>query len=489
MMTRRRFGIRFKIWAAIMATVATIIAALWLMQVVFMEKYYREVKGDDIINDTKKIVKLLNDKDISTAVDEIYPIVASKTICVDISNEVGRSIVKLEGLGDNCFWHMNDSNKISIINDTIKNENTYVLTDIKHPKFDTHYNTCSILMETSFGDKIMVTVTATLAPVMEAANIIKSQLVYISIILALVATIIAFILARSITKPIRKITKAARDIASGKLDVDVSVKSRDEIGELSESFSYMTREIAKVSVLQKELVANISHDIRTPLTMIRGYAETIKDITGDDIDVRNHQLDIIVEETNRLNILVSEALDLSLMQSGQMALNLSDFDITKKIHEILARFELFEQADGFTFNLINEFNLPVMVNADQMRIEQVLYNLINNAINHIGVIKNITVSISEFEGEIKIDIADTGEGISQEDLPLIWDRYYKPYKKTVKKGKGTGLGLSIVKAILIGHNSRFGVYSTLGVGSTFWFTLARTPAENTDVAIEISKEL
>lgn len=471
---KHRISIKFKIWAAIMSTAVLIIGTLWLLQVVFLEDYYLNFKGKDIHTDTQKIVEILNKDSIEAKLESIYEIAVEKTLCVDISNQYGLPIMTCEGLGDNCFLHMDDTNKRNIIAETINNSNKYVLTDIKHPTYDTRYNTCSIITDTNANGKIIVTVTATLAPVVEAAGIIKNQLIYVSIVLALVATLIAFLVARSLTKPIRKINGAARAIANGMLDVDVYVKSNDEIGELSESFSYMTKELAKVNILQKELVANISHDIRTPLTMIRGYAEAIKDITGDDKAVRDHQLDIIVEETNRLNTLVSDALDLSLMQAGQIPLNLTTFDIEKKLKEILSRFELFEHADGFEFHLNNSIGSPIMVLADEMRIEQVVYNLINNAINHIGDIKKITVNIYEHDGDVRIDVVDTGIGISQTDLPLIWDRYYKPYKKTEKKGIGTGLGLSIVKAILIKHNSKFGVNSTIGVGSTFWFTLNRS---------------
>ncbi|MEG0895682.1 MAG: HAMP domain-containing sensor histidine kinase, partial [Oscillospiraceae bacterium] len=187
----------------------------------------------------------------------------------------------------------------------------------------------------------------------------------------------------------------------------------------------------------------------------------------DNKEVRDNQLEIIMEESDRLNTLVNDVMDLSLLQAGQKKLELRSFCINKKIEDILLRFNLLVQNDGFNFNINNHFGRDVFVLADEVRIEQVLYNLINNAVNHIGDVKNITISLVQDGQEVRVEVNDTGTGIPQEEIPHIWDRYYKSFKKA----GGTGLGLSIVKAILINHKSRFGVYSTLNVGSTFWFTL------------------
>ena len=192
--------------------------------------------------------------------------------------------------------------------------------------------------------------------------------------------------------------------------------------------------------------------------------------------MREQQLDIIVDETNRLSTLVSDVMDLSLLQAGQSPLHAAVFCITSKCRDILSRFQLLEQTKGFEFRLEAEKDFFVL--ADEVRIEQVLYNLINNAVNHIGEVKRITLRVTEEKREVRVEVADTGTGIAQEDLPLIWDRYYKPYKKGQKQAMGTGLGLSIVKAILVNHHSRFGVLSTLGKGSTFWFTLKPAPRED-----------
>lgn len=462
-----KFKIVHKIWLAIMATVLLIISVLWLLQVVFLEDYYLKRKHDEILKNTKQIVEILLTNGIQGSMEDIYQIALENTLCVDISSQVGRPMVTYEGLGENCFLHMNEHNRYAFVQEAIDSAGEYFVTNVKHPKYETSYYTCAVTV----NDQYTIIVTTTLAAVKEATMIIRTQLLYISIILVLIATAVSFLIARLVTKPIRKISNAAKEIANGNLQVDVTVNSHDELGELSESFKDMAQELSKVSVLQKELVANISHDMRTPLTMIKGYAETIKDLTGDNKELREQQLDIIVEEANRLSTLVSDVMDLSLLQARQTSMNFEPFDLALKVSEILGRFQLLEQTSGFHFTLVSDPSVIVL--GDELRIEQVLYNLISNAINHMGEQKQIVVTITDFEGNIRVEVSDTGTGIKQEDLHLIWDRYYKPYKNTEQKSVGTGLGLSIVKAILIEHQSQFGVVSTLGEGSTFWFTIKK----------------
>lgn len=464
-------SIKYKIWLAIMSTVLVVVGTLWMLQVVFLEKFYLKNKSLQMVKNTKEIIGAINEKGLEQSGDDLIRIGLNNTLCIDISSEDGKPYVRYEGLGESCAVHVNGENRYKILLNAIQKPNEFIITDVRHPQFDIDYYNCSFFYQTDNGNKYIIMVTATLSPIKEAAIFVRTQLLYISIVLVVLATAIAFLVARTMTKPIKKISNAAKEIANGNLEVDVNVSTNDEIRELSESFQYMTKELSKVQILQKELIANISHDIRTPLTMIKGYAETIKDITGDDKETRERQLDIIVDESNRLTKLVSDVMDLSLMQAGQSPLNITEFDICKKTSEILKRFELLEQTKGFEFNLVTDDNYIVV--ADEDRIEQVLYNFINNAINHIGVEKRITVKIINESDEVRVEVTDTGVGIKQEDLPLIWDRYYKPYKNDEQQSKGTGLGLSIVKAILINHKSRFGVKSILSKGSTFWFTLKK----------------
>lgn len=467
-----RLSIKSKIWLSIVGTVISCIAVLWFLQVVYLEDYYLRGKEKEFNELALSIVNSVSKKGFVNSQDDLYNLAAQNTLCIDVCDGRGNTVVKYESFGYNCYIHQNADRRLSFLQHAVENEGRVeAITAYSSNKGGPAFLVSPVAGQMQDGTPFIITAVMPLAPVQEAALSIRNQFLIIAAILIIMSAAAAVVITGSLTKNIVKITNAAKQVASGNLDVDVAIDTNDELGDLSVSFSEMTREIAKVNILQKELVANISHDMRTPLTMIKGYAETIRDLTGNDPALRERQLDIIVEESNRLNTLVSDVMDLSLLQAGQSPLSLSTFDIVETVRTILARFQLLEQADDFTFLL--EGASQAFVRADLVRIEQVLYNLINNAVNHIGEEKRITVSITRGNEEYYVvSVVDTGMGIAQEDLPLIWDRYYKPYKKTERKGIGTGLGLSIVKAILTNHNSEFGVTSTIGVGSRFWFTLS-----------------
>jgi signal transduction histidine kinase len=204
--------------------------------------------------------------------------------------------------------------------------------------------------------------------------------------------------------------------------------------------------------------------------MIKAYAELIRDISGDNREKREAHLAVISAESDRLTELVSDILALSQVQSGGMALELKETDLGQIARRVMSRFEPLLEKEGARFEAAVE--LQQMALADERRIEQVLYNLIGNAVNHIGEDKTVYVTVAQVPGAVRVTVADHGEGIAEEDLPRIWERYYKA-KNHVRAKAGTGLGLSIVKGILELHGAKYGVDSRLGEGSTFWFELGR----------------
>ncbi|MBE6632533.1 MAG: two-component sensor histidine kinase, partial [Ruminococcaceae bacterium] len=212
--------------------------------------------------------------------------------------------------------------------------------------------------------------------------------------------------------------------------------------------------------------ANVSHDLRNPLTMIRGYTEMMRDIPGEN-NADNAQ--IVIDETNRLSELVGDMLDLSRVQSGARKISAEKFDIADAVRKTMSRYEKLTEKDGFDISLICDNKAEVL--ADRTMMLQVIYNLINNAINYTGKDKKVTVKLESDGTKVRFSVTDTGDGIPESELPLIWDRYYKVDKVHRMATVGTGLGLSIVKGILEAHNAVYGVESTIGKGSTFWFEL------------------
>jgi signal transduction histidine kinase len=228
-----------------------------------------------------------------------------------------------------------------------------------------------------------------------------------------------------------------------------------------------------VELLRQELIANISHDLRTPLTLISGYAEAMRDLP-DENNSENAQ--IIVDETKRLTTLVNDVMDISKLQTGNISIHRQPYNLTASLGDSINRMNKLMEMDGYQIDFITD--REIILAADETRISQAFYNLLTNAINYTGEDKKITVTQTIFPNPaddladwVKIAVADSGEGIAEEDLPYIWDRYYKVDKTHKRAVTGTGLGLSIVKSILDMHHGEYGVNSQINEGSVFWFTL------------------
>ena len=220
-----------------------------------------------------------------------------------------------------------------------------------------------------------------------------------------------------------------------------------------------------------QISANISHDLKTPLTMIKAYAEMSIDIHKNNEDKQRKDMETIIEEADRLTLLVSDILTLSKMQSNVEILNIEEFDIIELITNILKRYEYLQETENYHFKFIHK-NKKIIIKADKQKMEQVIYNLINNAINYTGQDNTVIIKVINNQ-EIKIEIIDTGKGIKEEELPHIWNRYYKNQKKHKRHLIGTGLGLSIIKEILEAHNFNYGVKSIENKGTTFYFYIKK----------------
>lgn len=227
--------------------------------------------------------------------------------------------------------------------------------------------------------------------------------------------------------------------------------------------NYAATELSKTEALRRDLIANVSHDLRTPLTMITGYSEVIRDLPGENTP---ENIQIIIDEATRLTTLVNDMLDISKLQSGTQPFNRTNFNLTESIRTILQRYSKLTDYD-ITFSADQD----VMVNADELKISQVVYNLVNNAITYTGNDKVVAIRQLMNGSKVRIEVRDTGEGIPQDKLNDIWDRYYKVDKAHKRAQIGTGLGLSIVKTILDMHGGAYGVQSRENCGSVFWFEL------------------
>ena len=319
----------------------------------------------------------------------------------------------------------------------------------------------------SADGKYGIIVSTGMAQITTAAEVLRSILWPVALILLVLDLLFAMLFSRWFTRPVQQLSSGAKEIAAGNYDIQLPVVHPDEIGQLAEDFNHMAAEVKRSAQLEKDILANVSHDLRTPLTLIKGYAETVRDLTGTDAEKRTEQCNIIVDETDRLSALVNSVMELSKVQSGAEKPNLIDFDMGELCFEVAGRYDALCDQNHWHLELQADEAAPVR--ADPAMMERVLHNLLGNAFHHIGADGQVMLRVLPQADGCRVEIEDHGPGIPPEDLPYIFDRYYRARQDSGKVG--TGLGLSITKAILQQHGFAFGVNSAVGQGSTFWFVM------------------
>jgi len=296
---------------------------------------------------------------------------------------------------------------------------------------------------------------------------LQIQLYIITGIMVVLAILLAVTISKHISNPIVKINQSAKTLATGNYETEFRGTGYLEIRELSDTLNTAAKELSKVERLRRELIANISHDLRTPLAFIYSYAEMMHDFPDE---VTPEQCRIIMDEAKRLTSLANDMLDISLIEAGESKLNRTNYNLTESLRGTVSRMNELIRRQGYRIDF--ESGEDVNVFADEVKITQAFYNLLLNAVTHCGDDKAVFVRQRTGGNTVRIEVTDHGEGISQSDLPYIWERYYKVDKKHKRPIMGTGLGLSIVKKVIDMHGGRYGVESEEGRGSTFWFEIA-----------------
>lgn len=312
-------------------------------------------------------------------------------------------------------------------------------------------------------------IIAPLYPDQSTIRIIRNLLIYVSAIVILVAIIVSVILSRRLTSPIESITESAKELSKGNYSVKFNGANFTETKELAKALNKASYEMEKTDFYQREIIANVSHDLKTPLTMIRSYAEKIIDITGNNPEKRESDLHVIIAETERLNTLVQDMMTVSNLQSNKVQLNKEIFNLVEAASEVYESFVVLNESEGFDI----QFNAgkPIYVQGDKNKIQQVMSNFISNAVKYSGDNKFVDVQVKRTGKKAVFHCIDHGVGIPSDEIAHVWDRYYRTSANHERDIEGTGLGLSIVKGILTLHNAAYGVDSKEGKGSDFWFEM------------------
>ena len=461
------------------------ILLLYLFQVVFLEQFYKTVKYTEIKASATSVEKNLDNPELETLMARISQ---ENDICIGLYTSEGKKIAESHILRDCVIHNMPGDVLFRYYDKAVSEGGRSVEVMPRHGFSNGKYNPSkfegdvpesdgglgeSIIVTTvkyseKYGDDMVIFLNTTTSPVTATKNTLQTELVIIVAILLLFALVLSLIMARFISAPITKMSRDAKKLAHGTYDVGFSGREYRESSELADSLNFAAAELSKTDRLQRELIANISHDLRTPLTMISGCAEMMQDIPGE---MNKENLQVIIDESKRLSSLVNDVMDLSKLGANIEQLSKSRFNLTNTVEAAIERINRMSAAEGYDIDFICDSEAIVF--ADETRILQVVYNLLINAINHTGEDKRVTVkqTVSPEHSFDSIVDTDTGSGSPQEDLPQIWDRYYKVDKVHKRGSMGTGLGLSIVRSILELHAAKYGVDSEIGKGTTFWFEL------------------
>ena len=429
---------------------------LWLIQIVFFRVFFEKYQ----INYLESLVSKIRLFDEEEIFDDLENLNLDNDICLEYVDSHGNS------------YYYNDKisacllGKDSAIADTIRDikssEKVVEAKKLINPLNDS----ISLLYGIKVGNGYIFLFSA-LEDIGTTTSLLKGQLIYVTLLAILFSMVISIFLSQKIADPIVNITSKAKRIADGDYDVYFDESGIAEIDELSKTLNYMEKEVSKTDQYRRDLMANVSHDLKTPLTMIKAYAEMVRDISYNDTERRNKHLNVIIEEADRLNYLVNDILELSKIQANKTELNSEQFDLVDELTNILKRYEIIKETENY--KIITEMPEHAIVLADKKKINQVLYNLINNAINYTGDDLTVKIKIRENKKNYLVEVIDSGKGIKSEDLINIWDKYYKKEKNHKRNIVGTGLGLSIVKGILEAHNFKFGVRTKLKKGTDFYF--------------------
>ncbi len=472
-------SLKFKLWGYFILFAATLIGLMWLLQIFFMNNYYEHMKIRYTDTVAKEIIQTFNNNidDFDKFESKIIEMANKSDSYIKIQDDQGRLKIAERGVGSQQAALY--ASQAQLITEALKaNKFANIIKVVKNDFSDAKMLVYACYLYKSMGDylpslgtnhDVILFIVTPLSPVRSTVSILHTQLEYITIIAMILALMAAFYMAAKISRPINDITESAAEMGKGHYGVKFQRGHYSEITELADTLTHASRELEKSDMYQKDLIANVSHDLKTPLTMIKSYAEMIKDLSGNDPHKRETHLNVIIDEADRLNTLVNDMLNMSRMQQRKISLDITNFELKSTVESLLASYDILAEKEGYKFRFLPCD--PVTVSGDITKIKQVILNLINNAVKYCGTDKEIIITLKKSGRKIRCEITDHGEGIAPDEINHVWERYYKSSTHHVRSTEGTGLGLSIVKEILELHKCNYGVISKQGKGSTFWFEL------------------
>ena len=453
----KKNSLKINIWLFLIAFSIFILCFLWFFQIIFLDSYYKSYKTGELDKAASELRKSINLNQ-----QKIENIAQKRDICIEIyGDNIYAATVSNKGCME--FGNKNFKVKRDFINSGLLEQHYNLINE--------RYQNETLIYALKLDTDLYAFINASLEPLDSTITILSNQFIITTIVVLILSLIIGYLISKKLSKPITQISNEARKLADGNFNAnfktDINIY---EINELADSLNYAKDELSKTETLKRDLMANVSHDLKTPLTMIKAYAEMVRDITYNNKEKREENLNTIIDETDRLTLLVNDILDLSATESGNTTLKLEEVDLIELINQVIQRFKILSEKEKYQFIFTHPNS--TIIKADYKSIYLLVYTLIDNAINYTGEDKKIYINIEENKYKYIVQIKDTGKGIKKEELKHIWDKYYHSDKKHKRNSYGTGLGLSIVKNILQMHNYKYGVISS-DKGSTFYFEIPK----------------
>jgi len=479
---------KLKLWLYFVLFTAIIFSVLWLLQTVFFQSFYNAM----LINNTKeaaeKIISRSGEEGINDYIDQLTH---DNNILVFITDEEGKLLYSSDAFNEpHNKMRRSDGkpDKVMIPENTGTGEMRLDFLRMLPERYDSfldklkqsengtaEYSTESLYVYGTYIEyyhqtsRAVLYVSTSIDTVGPSVTIISIQLVWVTVLSVLIGFVLSWFIARRFARPVDNLTEKAGLLGEEAYRADFKKGFCSELDELSAVLDSTNEKLIQAKDFQLELMANVSHDLRTPLTMIRGYAEMVQDISWNDEQQCKSDLAVIIRETDRLTALVNEILEYSELKTEEKCQESDPVDISGMLERICETFEILYKPEGLTVEKSILSGITVM--GSTARLERAVYNLLDNAVRHTGDSKKVKVSLTEEGQQAVIAVTDYGSGISAEEQEHIWDRYYTSRQRG---GKGTsGLGLAIVKEIVELHGGQCRVHSQQGEGSSFMIILQK----------------
>ena len=443
-------SILFKLWKSFVIFAGLILISIWLFQTVFLSSFYETMKIREVTKVGNELRSEYNSEDFETKLSNYAN---TKGLEIKVLDENGAWVFPLRLFDEfverpRMIWENFDK-----FFGSLKRDNrTYKIYTVRYENLKDPSIIYAGYLGNTDGEDYYLYINSVLKPVDATVDVIRRILIIISFLALIFASITAYFVSRRLSRPLVRMSNTAKELAKGDYKV---------------TFNYAKNELTKTIEMRKDLVANVSHDLKTPLTVIKSYGEMIRDISGPNETLRNKHLETIISEADNLTALVNDLLDLSKIESNLEEIKKEEFDLEDSVHEVLDRFKINKNYSDYSFIIDSQGDTRIL--GDRSKINQVIYNLINNAINYSPVNKEIKLVIRGDEEKTEFHCIDRGIGIEEEDIKGIWDRFYRVRNNHTRPEIGTGLGLYIVKTIMELHGYEYGVHSKINEGSDFYF--------------------